>query len=245
LLAVNASHTGDLALSRGDLAAGRRAIEESGELYGRLVRHDPANTRWRRGLAVTHLQLAELELIADGPGAAAGPLAAAEEILGGLVAQDASNENWQRMLARARMLRGRAALAAGRTGEARTAARQAQEGLESLSAGSRDRAASIVDLAASPLVLGQALAASGDRAAARAAWQRADEILAAELTEAQPVELLALRAIVLLHLERTPEAADLVQRLTLSGYARPDLLRICARYGLEPEVSGDLTVPRR
>jgi hypothetical protein len=76
-------------------------------------------------------------------------------------------------------------------------------------------------------------------------WQRADEILAAELAESQPVDLLALRAVVLLHLERAPEAADLVQRLTLSGYARPDLLRACARHGLEPEVSGTLTAARR
>jgi hypothetical protein len=89
------------------------------------------------------------------------------------------------------------------------------------------------------------LEASGDRAAARASWQRADEILAAELAEAQPVDLLALRTIVLLHLERAPEAADLVQRLARSGYARPDLLRTCARHGLEPEVSGDLTAARR
>jgi hypothetical protein len=50
---------------------------------------------------------------------------------------------------------------------------------------------------------------------------------------------------VLLHLERAPEAADLVQRLTRSGYARPDLLRTCAQHGLEPEVSGELTAARR
>jgi eukaryotic-like serine/threonine-protein kinase len=232
LLAVNASHTGDLALSRGDLAAGRRAIAESRELYGRLVRHDPANTRWRRGLAVTHLQLAELELVADDAHAAAGPLADAEEILTGLVAQDASNGNWQRMLARAWTLRGRAALATGRPGEARTAARQAQESLESLSAGSEERALIVEDLAASLLVLGQALAANGDAAAARASWQRADDILESELADSQPVELLALRAMVLPHLDRMTEAEAIVRRLTHSGYARPDLLRLSAQHGL-------------
>ncbi|HEX6203984.1 MAG TPA: protein kinase, partial [Thermoanaerobaculia bacterium] len=237
LLAVNSSLTGELAFLGGDLAAGRDALEEARELYRGLVRHDPANSEWRRNLAVSHLTLAELDLVAGDLATASGSLAAGEEILGALVEQDASNSDWRRLRARARTHGARSALAAGRVREAHLAARQAQGSLEALLAELPGQGRIPRELAYSHLVLGQALAAAGDDAAARASWRRADEILAAELAASQPLELLALRATVLLHLGHGEEAAVLVQRLTRSGYARPDLLSLSAQHGLVPEIS--------
>jgi serine/threonine-protein kinase len=82
-------------------------------------------------------------------------------------------------------------------------------------------------LASIEVSLGELYQQTGDRGRALAHWNRADELTLAIADGSVQVELLSVRATVLLRLGRVAEALPIVDRVLATGWRRRDLVDLC------------------
>jgi tetratricopeptide (TPR) repeat protein len=82
-------------------------------------------------------------------------------------------------------------------------------------------------LASIEVSLGELYQQTGDRGRALAHWNRADELTLAIADGSVQVELLSVRATVLLRLGRVAEARPIVDRVLATGWRRRDLVDLC------------------
>lgn len=202
----------------GNIAAAETHLRSALAIKSELHRLDATNTNWTRNLAMTHNDLSSLLRSYGDYGSAIGEATTARELMSSLIAADAQRKSWRAERAAVAVSLARAQLAAGRTADAAAAIAAARADLRSSDPGPSATRAS-VDFAE-----GEILHARGNFDGARKAWTAALEGYAA-LTKDVDLGLRRQQVITLLRLDRTADAAPLIEQLDRSGYRHPEYVR--------------------
>jgi tetratricopeptide (TPR) repeat protein len=181
-----------------------------------LIRVERNNSQWLGAAARARLNLAELQLAAQAPAAAAAETSRACTAVGDLLARDGTVQQWRLALRDCHGMRARLALAGGSPAGALGPARQALGVAQTIKSG--DAAADAYAVARAYRLLGDVHKAAGEGPAAQAAWARALAALPRRVAE-RPSEM-SDRALTLERLGRAGEARQLTTRLNSIGYTR-------------------------
>ncbi len=229
-LGVAKSYLASLLIARGDLAGAEALHRECLAIGSALIQADPGNSTWKQSLAITRGNLA-MVLNEEGRPAEALPFVdGAVSTLAALAASKEDNLDWKRSLAAAYGRRGRILTALGRLGEARRDLERARSLLAPLLAANPSGTVAL-RVAEVEQGLGELEARAGNRAAAEAAWEQALRTLP-PLDEKTDHRSMALRARLLLYLERPEQARAALARFHAAGGRSAALEELAREQGI-------------
>lgn len=221
-------------LALGQQALARQAAGEALDAFLALNAHDPANLFWQEQTALGRLLLIDVAVAQDDLAEVRGQVAALDATLLRQAREVADKPNWQlsigggRLLAQLRLASDRSTLRAPLANFLDATPRFVGPGKQ-LSVGQS------LSVAAVGLAFGDLLQEAGEVTEARARWQAAADMLAAHAEQGQLASM-ALRAIILLRMNRADEARALAQSLQSSAYRHPryhELRRALLKWGTE------------
>lgn len=207
-------------------------FEEARALADELVALDPSNMEWKRDLAVAHRLIADARLGLDRPAEALEDLAAALELMSEVVAREPEHAEWRAQLAQVHHLRGSAHVRRKAWEEALIEAWAARETLAPLAG--RGVLALDQQLLLFDVRLVEATALEGRELPSEALAVREAALAAIEplATEDATPAVLGRMALVLLQLERAPEAEAHVRRVAGTSSWNAELETLAARNGI-------------
>jgi tetratricopeptide (TPR) repeat protein len=214
----------------GDVEAGGQHLQQAIDGAVQLSEFEPNETGFRAKVALYSTQLARLRRLAGDRDASRQLNGRSLKIFGDITRQDPSNAEWKQDFAESQLEQAAQSLAAGDIDQAHAQASQALAVLAPMHQAQPGERTLLLDTAIARLLLA---ATTGD--AGKAMPWREDTLkdIASVKSGAGDPRLLALRVNALLSLNRTPEAAPLVQQLWDSGYRDLELLATLKHHDID------------
>lgn len=210
----------------GDVQAGMDRLQRAVDMAAQLKALDPGNTDYQEHQALYAVQLGRLHRLAGDMAGAMKLASGALVVFESLAKHDADNAVWQREYAEALVEKSAQSRGSGDTDAARHQAAAALHLLEPLFERQPDDRSVLLAISAARLSL--ALATDDPFAAGKLRDEALASLQSARSGQGDP-RLLAWKAIVLLALERKPEAMPVIKALWASGYRDPGLLQVLRR----------------
>ena len=218
---------------RGQTEEAMRLTSAAGAVFERLLQRDPENVRYQRGYYKAQYDLVELGRFNGWAPAFDELLQEAESGFSALVQRQPGDAAMVQSLALTLRLEALREWALGKPEAALTRIEAAQRWIDSQLEQGRVYFRTAKQAAAIGETRGRLLAELGRQAEARAAWaETLDSWLAGEVHE--PTQL-ALKALLLRHLERPAEARELVARLESIGFRDPEFMQLFEERFSAPE----------